>query len=69
MKMKIFSLLKKYKFVIISAFAIVLIGLCCLIGIKMFEKNNIMKEINKKNILLNMIIHGRLKRKKRVILL
>lgn len=48
MKMKIFSLLKKYKFVIISAFAIVLIGLCCLIGIKMFEKNNIMKEINEK---------------------
>ena len=48
MKMKIFSLLKKYKFVIISAFAIVLIGICCLIGIKMFEKNNIIKEINEK---------------------
>ena len=48
MKMKIFSLLKKYKFVIISAFAIVLIGMCCLIGFKVFEKNNIMKEINEK---------------------
>lgn len=48
MKMKIFSLLKKYKFVIISAFAIVFIGMCCLIGFKVFEKNNIMKEINEK---------------------